>query len=185
MVYWLCWEESAIPSIYYFWFNTICHCISIVQNMIVDATLMDDIELSHDNLDAVLGEPKTELIGCWTYYLSSNKTMLSLFIQSSADIAHNKNVDSPVKMLSSHRYFQSCHHPIQCKILFKYCKVHQVLGSCIKLLSEAAERVQSMLRELCVGIKICTTFLIDLQLGAFLEDGEWIRRLAILICCVQ
>ncbi len=92
MVYWLCWEESAIPSSYYFWFNTICHCISIVQNMIVDATLMDDIELSHDNLDAVLGEPKTELIGCWTYYLSSNKTMLSLFIQSSADIAHNKNV---------------------------------------------------------------------------------------------
>ncbi len=28
-------------------FNTIGHCIGIVQNMIVDATLMDGIELSH------------------------------------------------------------------------------------------------------------------------------------------
>ncbi len=36
-------------------YNTIGHCIGIVQNMIVDTTLMDGIELSHDSLDAVLG----------------------------------------------------------------------------------------------------------------------------------
>ncbi len=51
-----------------------------------------------------------------------------------------------------------------------------MLGSCIKLVSEAlppkayaliAERVRLMLRESFVGIKICTSILIDLQLGHF------------------
>ncbi len=49
-------------------FNIIGHCIGIVQNMIVDATLRDGIELSRDSLDAVLGEPVTEIIWCRTYY---------------------------------------------------------------------------------------------------------------------
>ncbi len=61
-------------------FNTIGHCIGIVQHMIVDATLRDGIELSHDCLDAVLGEPVTEIIRCWTYYPSSDKMLPSLFI---------------------------------------------------------------------------------------------------------
>ncbi len=71
--------------------------------MIVDATLMDGIELSHDSLDAVLGEPITEIIWCWNYCQSSSKVLPSLFIQSSTDIAHDKYMDSPVKSLSSHK----------------------------------------------------------------------------------
>ncbi len=118
-------------------FNTIGHCIGIVQNVIVDATLRDGIELSRDSLDAVLGEPVTEIIWCWTYYPSSDKVLPSLFIQSSTDIAHDKYVDSPVKTLSSHRELPSRQLPIQCKILFKNCKGQKVLGSCTKLVSEA------------------------------------------------
>ncbi len=45
--------------------NSIGHCIGVVQNMIVDATLMDGVALSHDSLDAVLGETVTEIIWCW------------------------------------------------------------------------------------------------------------------------
>ncbi len=61
-------------------------------------------------------------------------------------------------------------------MLFENCRGQQVIGSCIKLVSEAlspevyallAERVQLMLRESTVGIKICTTILVDLQLGHF------------------
>ncbi len=44
--------------------NSIDHCIGIVQNMIVDATLMDDQELNHNSLDVVLGETVTEIIWC-------------------------------------------------------------------------------------------------------------------------
>ena len=100
----------------------------------------------------------------------------SLYIQSSTDIAHDKYVDSPVKTISSHRELPSSQFPIQCKILFENCKGQQVLGSFIKLVSEAlspkaytvlAKRVQSMLRASFVGIKICTQVLIDLQLGSF------------------
>ncbi len=157
-------------------FNTIGHCIGVVQNMIVDAILMDNIELSHDSLDAVLGEPVTEILGCWTCYPSSDKMLSSLFIESSTDIAHDSYVDSPVKTLSSLMEVPSCHYPIQCKILFENCKGQQVIGSCIKLVCEAlspkayvlhAERVQSIIRDSFVGIKICTTILINLQLGHF------------------
>ncbi len=42
-------------------FNTIGQRIGIVQNMIVDATLTDGIESSHDSLDAGLGELVTEI----------------------------------------------------------------------------------------------------------------------------
>ncbi len=157
-------------------FNTIGHCIGIVQNMIVDATLMDGIELSRDSLDAVLGEPVTEIIWCRTYYPSSDKVLPSLFIQSSTDIAHDKYVDSPVKTLSSQKELPSCQIPIQCKILFEDCKGQQVLGTCIKLVSEVlspeayavlADKVRSMLRDSFVGIKICTRIVIDLQIGRF------------------
>ncbi len=54
-------------------FNIIGHCIGIVQNMIVDATLRDGIELSCDSRDAVLGAPITEIIWYWAYYPSSHK----------------------------------------------------------------------------------------------------------------
>ncbi len=53
--------------------NTIGHCIGIVQNMIVDATLMDDIALSCDSLDVVLGETVTDITWCQSYYPSSDK----------------------------------------------------------------------------------------------------------------
>ncbi len=101
---------------------------------------------------------------------------ISLFIQLSTYITHDKYVDPPVKT------FSSCHYLIQCKILFENCNGWQVLGSCIKLVSEAlssktyavlAERVQLMLRESFVGIKICSTILIDLQLGHFQNDRNY------------
>ena len=147
-----------------------------MKNVIVDATLRDGIELSCDSLDAVLGEPVTEIIWCWTYYPSSDKVLPSLFIQSSTDIAHDKYVDSPVKTLSNCKEPPSRQFPIQCKILFEDCKGQQVLGSCIKLVSEAlspeayavlAERVRLLQRDSFLGIKICTQILIDLQLGRF------------------
>ncbi len=118
-------------------FNTIGHCIGIVRNVIVDATFMDGIELSRHSLDAVLGEPVTEIIWCQTYYPASDKVLPSLFIQSSTDIAHYKYVDLPVKTLSSQRVLPSRQIPIQCKIQFEDCKGQQVLGSCIKLVSES------------------------------------------------
>ncbi len=113
----LCREKSAIPSGYqgqiqYHW----------SQNMIVDATLMDGIELSHHSLDAVLGEPVTKIIWCWTYYPSPDKMLPSLFILSSTDIACDKYVVSQVKTLSSHRKLPSCQFSIQCKILIENCK---------------------------------------------------------------
>ncbi len=144
--------------------------------MIFDATLVDGIELSHDNLDVVLGEPITEIIWCHTYYPSSDKMLPSFFIKLSTDIAHDKYVDSPMKTLSGHWELTSCHFPIQYKILFENCDGQQVLGSCINLVSDAlspkadellAERVQLMIKESFVGIKICTTPLIDLKLGRF------------------
>ncbi len=106
-----------------------------MQNIIVDETLMDGKELSRHSLDAVLGEPVTEIIWCQTYYLSSNKMLPSLPIQSFTDIAHDKYVDSPVKKLSKHRELPSHLFPIQCKILSENCKGQQVLGFCIKLVS--------------------------------------------------
>ncbi len=132
----------------------------------------------------------------------------SLPIQSFTDIAHDKYVDAPVKTLLSQREFSSRQFPIHCKILFENCNGQQVLGSCIKLVSEAlspkaytvlVERVQSMPREPFVGIKICTTILIDLQLGRFqknqklskyqdpykaMDHGVYIRGQATLNCCV-
>ncbi len=102
--------------------------------------------------------------------------MSDFFIQSSTDITHDKYVDLPVKTLSSHRELPSRRFPIQCNILFENCKGWQVLGSYIKLVNEAlsleayavlAERVQSMLRDSFVRIKICTAILIDLWLGHF------------------
>ncbi len=80
--------------------------------MIVDATLTDGIELSCESLEAVSGEPLTEIIWCWTYYPSSDKMLPRLFIQSSTDIAHDKYVDSPVKTLSSQRELPSFQIPI-------------------------------------------------------------------------
>ncbi len=44
--------------------NSTGNCRGIVQNMIVNATLMDGIELSQDSQDAVLGETATEIIWC-------------------------------------------------------------------------------------------------------------------------
>ncbi len=63
--------------------NSIGHFIGIMQNMIVDATLMDGNEVSCNSLDAVLGENVTEIIGCQTYYPSSDKVRPSLSIQKS------------------------------------------------------------------------------------------------------
>ncbi len=112
-----------------------------------------------------------------SYVLPINDKMLpSLFIHSSTDFAHDNYVDSPVKTLSSHRELPNHQIPIQCKIFLENCKRQQVQGSCIKLVGEAlspkayavlAERVQSMLRDSFVGIMICTTILIDLQLENF------------------
>ncbi len=44
--------------------NSTGHCIGIAQNMIVDETLMDGIELSCNSLDAVLGATVMEIIWC-------------------------------------------------------------------------------------------------------------------------
>ncbi len=35
--------------------NAIGRCVGIVQNMVVDGTLMDGVDLSHKNLDVLLG----------------------------------------------------------------------------------------------------------------------------------
>ncbi len=42
--------------------NSAGHCIGIVQNMIVDAMLIDGIDFSHNGLDAVLGEHRDHMV---------------------------------------------------------------------------------------------------------------------------
>ena len=69
-------------------FNPIGHCIGIVENMIVDATLSDGVELSDESLDAVLGETVTEIVWCLTYYPSSAKMRPDLSVETSTDLAH-------------------------------------------------------------------------------------------------
>ena len=69
--------------------NSIGHCIGIVQNMIIDATLLNGIELSHDTLDAVLGETVTEIIWCRTFYPTSDKVRSSLSIRTSVTIQYH------------------------------------------------------------------------------------------------
>ena len=58
--------QSEQPFLVAIWgkMNTIGHCIGVVNNMIVDATLMDGVELSQESLDAVLGETVTEILWC-------------------------------------------------------------------------------------------------------------------------
>ncbi len=51
--------------------------------MIVDATLIDDVELSHDSLDAVLGEAVTDMIMCRMYYQFHDVVKPGLSIQTS------------------------------------------------------------------------------------------------------
>ena len=98
------------------------HCIGIVQNMIVDATLMDGIELSCDSLDVVLGETVTEIIWCVSYYSSSDKVRPVLSIQTSTDNAQEGYSNSSVKPLHHMSEYPISHYQIQCKILFENCE---------------------------------------------------------------
>ncbi len=116
--------------------NSIGHCIGVVQNLIVDAKLMDGVVFSHGSLDAVLGETFTEIILCWSYYPSSEKIQPNLSIQTSSDIAHegyNNSIKNPLHNIKKHQ-FPYC--PIRCKILFGNCGGQQVLGTFVKLVSE-------------------------------------------------
>ncbi len=65
--------------------NSIGHCIGIVQNMMIDETLMNGVELSRNSLDAVLGETVTEIIWYQTYFPTSDKVRPNLSIQTSTD----------------------------------------------------------------------------------------------------
>ncbi len=115
--------------------NSIGHCIGIVQNMIVDATLMDGVELSHNSLDAVLGETVTEIIWCQSYYPTSDKVRPILSIQTSTLIAHEGYNNSTMKPFHNIRKHAIPYCPIQCKIRFENCGGQQVLGSFVKLVS--------------------------------------------------
>ncbi len=116
--------------------NSIGQCIGTVQNMIVNATLMDGIELSHNGLDAVLGETVTEIIWCQSYYPTSDKVKPNLSIQISTDIEHKGYNNSTMKLLHNIKKHPLSCHPIQCKIRFENCGGQQVLGSFVKLVSE-------------------------------------------------
>ncbi len=89
--------------------NSTGHCIGIVQNRIVDATLMDGIELSCDSLGVVLGETHFEIIWCQTYLPSSDKVCPSLSIQTSKANAHKGYYNSSVKHLHHVRKYQIMH----------------------------------------------------------------------------
>ncbi len=126
--------------------NTIGHCIGVVNNMIVDATLMDGVELSRESLDAVLGETVTEILWCQTYYPSSDKLRPDLSILTSTNVAHDNYRDLSLGSTQSvstttdqfdDSYYPSQHYPIQCKLLFENCAGQQVLGTVIKLVSES------------------------------------------------
>ncbi len=158
--------------------NSIGHCIGIVQNMIIDATLMNGVELSCDSLDAVLGETVTEIIWCRSYYPTSDKVRPSLSIQTSTDFAqarYNNVTRTPLHNVSEHPI---PYRPIQCKILFENCAGKQVLGSFAKLVSETLlvdaytaleERVIKLQGESVVGINTCNSVLTDMQLGRFVK----------------
>ncbi len=80
--------------------------------------------------------------------------------------------------------YSSTHYPIQCKILFDNCAGQQVLGSFVKLVSETllpevysliVMRVVVFQGESFVGIKICNSILVKLQLGVFPEAQKYQR----------
>ena len=156
--------------------NSIGHCIGIVQNMIIDATLMNGVELSCDSLDAVLGETVTEIIWCRSYYPTSDKVRPNLSIQTSTDFAqacYNNETRKHLHDVSEHPI---PYHPIHCKMLFENCAGKQVLGSFVKLVSETLlpdayaaleERVIKLQEESVVGINTCNSVLTDMQLGRF------------------
>ncbi len=81
------WRMINILSCYQGKLNTIGHSGGIVQNMIVGEILMDEVGLSHESLDAVLGESVTTIIWCGTYYPSFNKLRPDQSISLSTDIA--------------------------------------------------------------------------------------------------
>ncbi len=158
--------------------NSIGHCIGIVQNMIIDATLMNGVELSPDSLDAVLGETVTEIIWCRTYFPTSDKVRPNLSIQTSTDFLqerYNNSTRKPLHNVSEHLI---PYHPIQCMILFENCAGQQVLGSFVKLVSETLlldayaafeERDINLQGESFVGINTCNAVLTDMQLGRFVK----------------
>ncbi len=61
--------------------NSIGHCVGVVNNTIVDSTFKDGLELSHEILDAVLGETVTEILWCKTFYPPKDKLKSDTFIQ--------------------------------------------------------------------------------------------------------
>ncbi len=78
--------------------KTIGHCIGVVQNMIVDAILINGVELSCESLHAVLGETVKQILLCQTYYPSSHNLRSDKSILSSIDIAHYKSKNTPLKI---------------------------------------------------------------------------------------
>ncbi len=66
--------------------NTIGHWVGVVNNRIVDSTFKDGLELSHETLDAVLGETVTEILWCKTFYPPKDKLKSDTFIQTFKDL---------------------------------------------------------------------------------------------------
>ncbi len=95
----LCISEQPFSVAIWGKINTIGHCIWIVQNMIVDSTFMEGVELSCESLDVVLGETVTEIIWCQTYYPLFDKMKPGLSTQTSTMTTYERCSNSWVKTL--------------------------------------------------------------------------------------
>ncbi len=148
--------------------NSIGRCVGVVNNTIVDATFKDGLELSHESIDAVLGEPVTEILWCKIFYPPSDKIKPNTSIQSFEDLMQEQSYDLSKCAVKNTHYYPTEHHSIPCKILFKNCAGQQLLGTFTKLVSrvlstdiyaQLATRVELLKQESVVGIKTCASVL--------------------------
>ena len=154
--------------------NSIGHCVGVVNNIIVDSTFKDGLELSRETLDAVLGETVTEILWCKTFYPPKDKLKSNTSIQTFEDLMHERSYDSTQYVLENTSYYPDEHRPLQCNIPFANCAGQQLLGTFTKLISEVltsdayaqlVSKVEVLKNASNVGIKTCASLLSELRLG--------------------
>ena len=145
-----------------------------MNNTIVDATFKNGLELSPENIDAVLGEPVTEILWCKTFYPPNDKFKSDTSIQSFEDLLQERSYETSKYAARSTSYYPTEHRPIRCKIAFDARDGLQVLGTFTKLIGEVLSperyaqlepQVKLLKNETNVGIKTCANLLSKLGLG--------------------
>ncbi len=92
--------------------NSIGHCVGVMNSTILDATFKDGLELSHESIDAVLGEPVTEKLWCKTFYPPNIKLKTDTSIQGFEDFLYEQSYESSKYAVKNTSYCPTEHHPI-------------------------------------------------------------------------